>query len=125
MAEQFRLHQFLRNGSHIQRDKSAVRPRAVTVQCARNQFFTGARLAIDQNSDVALRKTPDRSKNLLHSRCVANDFGCSPIPRFLCAIGILRLLGLGSCNRCNHFFDVEGLGQILEGTFFVGIDGTV
>ena len=95
------------------------------MQCASNQFFTGARLAINQNSDVTLRETPDRSKNLLHSRCIANDFGCSPIPASSALSEFLRLLGLGSCNRRNHFFDVEGLGQILEGTFFVGVDGTV
>ena len=74
---------------------------------------------------MALRKAPDRAKNLLHGRRVANDFGRSSIARIRCAAGVLCLLRLGPCHGGHHFVDVEGLGQVLEGALLIGIDCAV
>ena len=73
MAKQFRLHQFLRNCRHIERDECVVGTGAVAVQGPGNQLFTRPGFTIDQHRNVALGKPTSGAEHFLHGRRVADD----------------------------------------------------
>ena len=49
VPEQFRLEQIARDSRSVDGDKWCIAPRAVPMQCTRNEFLAGAGFAIDQH----------------------------------------------------------------------------
>jgi hypothetical protein len=61
--------------------------RAVAVQGPGDQLLAGARLAVDQHRDVAVREAADGAEHLLHGRRLADDLRAPPARRTLLGAG--------------------------------------
>ena len=123
VAEEFGFEQVLRDRRGVDGDEGTGGARTVAVQRARDEFLAGARLAGDQHGRVRLREAADRAKQLLHRRRLAEDFrgqgdrlGAAPLARTF----IER-----APDQFERLIDVEGLGQVFEGTALEGGDRAV
>ena len=119
MTEEFRLHQLLRDGGHIECNERVAGAGAMAVQCARHQLFAGAGLAVNQHCDVALGESANRAEHFLHGRRVANNFCGGVTALALIDLIVLSPLGLGAGHGGHHLFDIKGLWQVFECPFFV------
>ena len=123
MAEQFGLQQVLRDGCGVDGDKRAAGALGMLVQRARHQFLAGTGLAGDQHRDVALRQAADGPEHVLHGRCLPQHLG-------RCAHALLgHFLALAFFHRAadqlHRLGQVEGFGQVFEGSALESGDGAV
>ncbi len=113
VAEQLGLQQVAGDGGHIQRNEGLVRPRAVSVQGAGDQFLAGAGLAVDQHRDVGAGQAPYGPVDLLHGRGLTDDVGSDGGGRG--GRGLFLAAATGTTDLIHRLVQVEGLGQVLEG----------
>src|SRR5207302_5842434 len=66
VAEQLRFDQLGRHGRAVERDEWAVAPRALVVNRARDQLFTGARLTQNANTCLARGHAVHLGHHVLH-----------------------------------------------------------
>ncbi len=123
VAEQLGLQQVLGDGGGVDGHEGAARHGRVLVQRARHQFLARARLARDQHRDLALAEPADGAKDVLHGRRLAQHLG---LQRGLCLGHVLAQAFLdGAADELHRLGQVEGFGQVLEGSALEGRDGTV
>ncbi len=88
MAEQFALDQVFGNGGAVHFDKHLVLAQALGMDGVGDQFFAGARLAVDQHAAVGGRHEPNLLAQGLHGDAVAHDhalgLSCFLRSRFSC-----------------------------------------
>ncbi len=125
MAEQLRLHQVLGNRRHVQGDEGGIGARTVTVQRMGDQLLAGAGFAVDQHRDVGMAEATDGAEDLLHGRRFADDLRRRQGLRRRLQVQLLAGMLAGAADQRNGIVDVEGLGQVLEGTALVGGHGAV
>src|SRR5215468_6925110 len=72
-AEQLRFHEVVRQCGTIDGYERVLRPRATVVQGFRDQFFSGAALAFDQNVHRAIANLVDQANDRLNPVTHADD----------------------------------------------------
>ena len=97
-------------------------PRAVPVQCARDEFLAGAGFAGHEHREARARQAADRAEHLLHRRRL-------PEHAWDRRLGALRPASLalrgGAPHERHRLVDVEGLRQVLECAALIGGDRAV
>src|SRR5262249_61297460 len=73
VAEQIALQQVLGNGRAVEGQERRLRPWAVLVDGAGDQFLTGATLARDQHGERLASNAADRLAHLAHGGATADD----------------------------------------------------
>src|SRR6202041_4214189 len=73
VAEELAFDQSGRNGGTIEPDKRSLSSWTKAMECARNQFFAGARLAVQQDSRSGWGDNLDLVKDFAQSRALAHD----------------------------------------------------
>src|SRR5205823_6075868 len=79
MAKQLTLEQRLRNSGAVEREKRPLRPAAVAINRAGNQFLARAALAEDQHGHVLRRDPADRLVHGLHRRTTPDEHVRRPL----------------------------------------------
>ena len=66
MAEQFTFQQFSRNSATVNRHKRFITTMGMVMQIARNDFFAGARFALNHHADVFIGNLHNQFTNMLN-----------------------------------------------------------
>ncbi len=120
VAEQFGFEEVLGNRRRVDGDERLVGPRAVAVQGARDQFLAAARFAGDQHGGVRQSQTADGAEDFLHGWRLAENLRHQPL--FLFCTTLVHGFIDRPPDQLDRLIDVEGLGQIFEGTALEGGD---
>ena len=73
MPEEFGLEEFLGNRAAVDGDQSAIRPAAVVVERARDQFFAGPALACDEDGALCVGDLFDKGQRASEADTLSND----------------------------------------------------
>ncbi len=123
MAEQLALQQRLGDGGAVNRQERPVGPAAVVVDGAGDQFLAGAALAEDEDVDVLGGDAADGLAHLLHDEAAADDAVAGLLGRqHRRHVHEPRRLE-GPLQHVREPFQVERLGQVVEGALLHGLDG--
>src|SRR5882757_6349810 len=74
MPEQLAFYQVFGDGSAVDLDKSFILAQALRVDSMRHQFFTGARLAVNEDASVGWCHEADLLAKGFHRNAVADDY---------------------------------------------------
>ncbi len=127
MTEQFALQQFGRNGTAVDGDERVVFSRSVKMNGLGHQLLAGSRFAKNQNGRVGVDDLFHSGEDLLHGGAVADDVVELVLaPQLLTQVEVLGhqpalFDGLGYLDF--KFFEVEGLGDVVESSFLHRFDG--
>ncbi len=122
VTEQFRLDEIARNRRHIDGDEGTVSPLAIIVQCPRNQFLAGSRLAGDHQRQVRLHQPGKHAVDFLHRGGASDERHA--------VLGIVvefrrppLRFGERPADNADQLRQIERLRQIVIGALFRSLDG--
>ena len=128
MAEQLALQQLPRYGGAVDGDEGLVPARRIIMDCLCDQFLAGAALAQDQNGRGVVDHLADGLVDALHGGAGADDIDAGLEAFFDFLFELAKIAGQfaavhGALDQDQHFVEVEGLGDVIEGAVFHGADG--
>jgi hypothetical protein len=122
VAEEFRFDQVARDGGHVDGHERPVAPLAVVMQRAGDQFLAGTRFARDHQRQIGLHEACQDAIDLLHRRGTADERHA--VLHVVVETGRLLLRFRKSPpDDGDELGQVEGLGKIVVGALFGGLDG--
>ncbi len=126
MAEQFALHQLLRQRRTVDRHKRPVRSETVFLDRPSHQLFASAAVTLNQHGLVRGCNSFDQPKHLSHRFRLTNHPGARLLPTNHCFQLTILLTQLSAFPRHpTALFQVverEGFGEIVTGPQFHGLD---
>ena len=127
VAKQFAFQQCFGNGRTIHPHKGLVFTGTIKMQCPGNQFLAGAGLSPDQHGGIGFGHVAYQGKDFLHSSILPHYLmkpilGGNLFPQSLHFPG-QGMLFHGLLNDGNQLIIIDGLGQVIEGPQFHGLDG--
>ena len=129
VAEQLALDEVLRQGPAIDGDEGTVRPSALVVQVAGDQFLARAGLAQDHHGGVGRGDGLDQAADLLHGGGLADQHGRAfgGLQAGLQRGGLVRhVAALGDAGEDDlELGPLARLGQVVEGPQPQGLHGRV
>lgn len=122
MAEEFGSDEIARDGRHVDGNEGTVAALAIIMQRARHQFLTRTGFTRDHQRQVGLHQAGKNTVDFLHRRRTTHKR--HTVLHVVIELGRLALrLGECAADDGDQFCQIEGLGQVIVGALFRGLDG--
>ena len=121
VAEELGFDEFFRNSGATHLDKGSLVPKALGMECARDEFLAGAAFPINEHAAVGWRGHGDLLAERLHGHAVTHDLVL--VDEFAAQYLVFFLqssLLHGVAHQDDDFFERERLFDEVEGAQFCG-----